>query len=155
MVTLPMTSDTLEHQAIVERLGQLEARDRRLKGASVTILAGSSVLVLMGQTAALSQLVVAQRFVLKDAKGYMRLDGSHQEEGLELTSGNINRGPGMIIQGGGRQRTPLFRDQLPTSAGLERDVDELLALLVRPPTRKPTCKEQCPRNGAKPRPLRK
>ena len=93
-----MTSDTPELQAIKKRLGDLEAQNRRLKWSGLSLVAVLSAFVLMGQAAPVPQVIEAQRFVLKDAKGNVRAWLGLFGKGSELTLGNVNNQPKMTLK---------------------------------------------------------
>ena len=92
-----MTSGKSELQIIVQRLGKLEAQNRRLKWAGVTILATLSAVVLMGQAAPTPRVVEAQRFILKDSDGTVRGWMGTIGKGSEFTLGNVNAQPMMRL----------------------------------------------------------
>jgi hypothetical protein len=92
-----MTSDTTALQTLMDRLGKLEAQNRRLKWSGVTVLAALSALILMGQAAPAPQVVEAQKFVLKDADGNVRGWFGVYATGSELTLGNMSKQPRMTL----------------------------------------------------------
>jgi len=93
-----MTSDTPELQAIKKRLSDLEAQNRRLKWSGLSLVAILSAFLLMGQAAPGPQVIEAQRFVLKDAKGNVRAWLGLFGKGSELTLGNISNHPKMTLK---------------------------------------------------------
>jgi hypothetical protein len=93
-----MTSDPSELQAIKNRLSTLEAQNRRLKWSGLSLLAVLSAFVLMGQTAPTPQVIEAQRFVLKDAKGNVRAWLGLFGKGSEIILGDTNKEPKMTLK---------------------------------------------------------
>src|SRR5258708_12751605 len=93
-----MTSDHSELQAIKNRLSTLEAQNRRLKWCGLSLLAVLSAFVLMGQAAPTPQVIEAQRFVLKDAKGNVRAWLGLFGKGSELILGDTNKEPKMTLK---------------------------------------------------------
>lgn len=69
---LPMTLETLELEAIVERLGMLEKENRRLRRCMIIVIIAVSSVILMGQSKPLARIAEAQKFALKDASGNVR-----------------------------------------------------------------------------------
>jgi hypothetical protein len=92
-----MRSDIPELHAILERIGKLEAQNRRLKRGSVAILALLSAVILMGQAAPSPRVVEAQRFILKDNDGNVRGWMGTIGKGSELSLGNVNAQPMMRL----------------------------------------------------------
>ena len=93
-----MSSNALELQAIMKRLSDLETQNRRLKWSGLSLLVVLSALVLMGQGAPAPQVIEAQRFVLKDAKGNVRAWLGLFGKGAELTLGDVNKQPKMTLK---------------------------------------------------------
>lgn len=93
-----MTHDSPELRDILKRLGRLEAQNRKLKWGGVALLAVLSGFVLMGQSAPAPQVIEAQRFVLKDAKGNVRAWLGLFGKGSELVLGNVNKEPKMSLK---------------------------------------------------------
>src|SRR5258708_25099839 len=93
-----MTDDTPDLQDILIRLGRLEAQNRKLKWGGVSILVVLSGFVLMGQSAPTPQVIEAQRFVLKDAKGNVRAWLGLFGKGSELVLGNVNKESKMSLK---------------------------------------------------------
>lgn len=90
-----MTSDMPDMQVILERIGKLEAQNRRLKRSAVVILAVLSAAILMGQAAPAPRTVEAQRFILKDSDGNVRGWMGTIGKGSELVLGNVSAQPMM------------------------------------------------------------
>ena len=88
-----MRSDIPELHAILERVGKLEAQNRRLRWGNVAILALFSAAILMGQAAPSPRVVEAQRFILKDSDGNVRGWMGTIGKGSELILGNVNAQP--------------------------------------------------------------
>lgn len=93
-----MTHDTPDLQDILKRLGRLEAQNRKLKRGGVCLLAVFSAFLFMGQAAPAPQVIEAQRFVLKDAKGNVRAWLGLFGKGSELVLGNVNKEPKMSLK---------------------------------------------------------
>ena len=93
-----MTDDTSDLPEILIRLGRLEAQNRKLKWGGVSILVVLSGFVLMGQSAPTPQVIEAQRFVLKDAKGNVRAWLGLFGKGSELVLGNVNKESKMSLK---------------------------------------------------------
>ncbi len=68
---------------LAQRLNIMERQNRRLKRMGMVILAGATVLTLMGQ-ARLSRTVEAEKFILKDASGKVRAEIGMGEKGPAL-----------------------------------------------------------------------
>jgi hypothetical protein len=92
-----MRSDIPELHAILERVGKLEAQNRRLRWGSVAILALLSAVILMGQAAPSSRVIEAERFILKDNDGNVRGWMGTIGKGSELSLGNVNAQPMMRL----------------------------------------------------------
>lgn len=92
-----MRSDTPGLQAILERIGKLEAQNRKLKRGGVAILVLFSAVILMGQAAPPPRVVEAQRFILKDSNGKVRGWMGTIGNGSELSLGNVNAQPMMRL----------------------------------------------------------
>jgi hypothetical protein len=90
-----MSSDIPELQTILERIGELEAQNRRLRRGGIAVLALLSAVILMGQAAPSPRVVEAQRFVLKDREGNVRGWMGTIGKGSELSLGNVNAQPMM------------------------------------------------------------
>lgn len=93
-----MTSESAELQSIKNRLSDLEAQNRRLKWAGLSLLAVLSAFVLMGQAAPTPKVIEAQRFVLKDAKGETRAWWGLFGKGSEFILGDANKQPKMTLK---------------------------------------------------------
>jgi hypothetical protein len=93
-----MTSDLNEIQSIRARLTKLEAQNRRLKLFGFTIFLAVGAVVLMGVGKPASEVVEAQKFVLKDADGNIRAWLGVFGEGSELVLGNKNKQPKMTLK---------------------------------------------------------
>jgi hypothetical protein len=92
-----MTSDIPDLQAILERIGNLEAQNRRLRRGSIAIVVLLSTVILMGQAAPSPRVVEAQRFILKDSDGNVRGWMGTIGKGSELSLGNVNAQPMMRL----------------------------------------------------------
>jgi hypothetical protein len=92
-----MRSDIPDLQAILERIGKLEAQNRRLRWSSAAILALLSAVILMGQAAPSRRVIEAQRFELKDSDGNVRGWMGTIGKGSELSLGNVNAQPMMRL----------------------------------------------------------
>jgi hypothetical protein len=92
-----MRSDIPDLQVILQRIGNLEAQNRRLRRGSVAILALLSAVILMGQAAPSPRVVEAQRFILKDSDGNVRGWMGTIGKGSELSLGNVNAQPMMRL----------------------------------------------------------
>jgi hypothetical protein len=92
-----MRSDFSDLQVILERIGILEAQNRRLRRGSVAIFAFLSAVILMGQAAPSPRVVEAQRFILKDTDGNVRGWMGTIGKGSELSLGNVNAQPMMRL----------------------------------------------------------
>ena len=92
-----MRSDSQELHAILERIGKLEAQNRRLRRAGVAILVLVSAVIFMGQAAPSPRVVEAQKFVLKDSDGKVRGWMGTIGTGSELNLGNVNAQPMMRL----------------------------------------------------------
>jgi len=93
-----MTSDHSELQAIKNRLSTLEAQNRRLKWSGLSLLAFLSAFALMGQAAPTPQVIEAQRFVLKDAKGNVRAWLGPVRQRVGTNSWRHNKEPKMTLK---------------------------------------------------------
>jgi len=93
-----MLAEPMDIKAIVNRLNQLEKRNRRLERALMTMLVASAAIVLMGQAVPPPRVVEAQKFVIKDqsgrARGWIGLIG----QGSELVLGNSQAQPMISLE---------------------------------------------------------
>jgi hypothetical protein len=80
----PMTHETPDLQAILERLEKLEKQNRRLRQAAVLALAAVGVLVLMGQAAPKSRTIEAEKFVLRGPHGKIEAELLSDDTGPRL-----------------------------------------------------------------------
>jgi hypothetical protein len=94
---MPMTSHIQDLQVILERIGNLEAQNRRLRLGSVAVVALLSAVILMGQAAPSPRVIEAQRFILKDSDGNVRGWMGTIGKGSELSLGNMNAQPMMRL----------------------------------------------------------
>jgi hypothetical protein len=93
-----MTCTATELQEVKKRLSDLETQNRRLKWSGLSLLAVLSAIVLMGQAAPPPQVIEAQRFVLKDAKGNVRAWWGLFGKGSEFVLGDTNKQPKMTLK---------------------------------------------------------
>ena len=93
-----MTAETPELRNLVERLGKLEKRNRRLERGLFAALTALSTIVVMGQAAPSPRIVEAQKFVLKDTSGNVRGWLGIIGNGSELTLGNANAQPMISLE---------------------------------------------------------
>ena len=93
-----MTAETPELRDLVERLGKLEKRNRRLERGLIAACTALAAIVLMGQAAPSPRIVEAQKFVLKDANGNVRAWLGIIGNGSELTLGNVNAQPMISLE---------------------------------------------------------
>ncbi len=93
-----MTAEKPELRDLVERLGKLEKRNRRLERGLIAALTALSAIVLMGQAAPSPRIVEAQKFVLKDADGNVRAWMGIIGKGSELNLGNANAQPMISLE---------------------------------------------------------
>lgn len=95
-----MTSDSPELQTIMQRLGQLEKQNRRLKRTGVAIVAAITVLWgagSIGQASSATGVIETQRVVFKDAAGNVRGWIGVFGNGSELMLGNDHAQPMMRL----------------------------------------------------------
>ena len=88
-----MTPNAPELQLIVERLTTLERQNQTLRAVSMIALITLAAVVAMGQAVPKSNVVEAQKFVLKDANGNVRGWMGVVGNGSELMLGNSNAQP--------------------------------------------------------------
>ncbi len=95
-----MVPDTV-CQALTRRLDTLEMQNRRLRAVASVVALSLSALLIMGLTSYGRKTVTAERFVLKDGQGRVRMTLS------ETDRGNIAMG---FTDAAGRPRTVLLVD---------------------------------------------
>jgi hypothetical protein len=79
-----MTSHTLEMQAVLDRLENLERQNRRLKRAGTLALFVLAALALMGQAAPKTKTLETQQLVLRDSNGKLRAAFGAYQDGPRL-----------------------------------------------------------------------
>jgi len=93
-----MKPETSDQRGAEERLGKLEDQNRRLKWSVVTLFVAFSAVIVMGQATPSPHIVEAQKFVLKDANGNVRGWFGIIGKGSEMTLGNANAQPMIILE---------------------------------------------------------
>jgi len=95
-----MTSDSPELRTIMQRLGQLEKQNRRLKRTGIAMVAALAVLWgtgSIGQASSATGVIETQRVVFKDAAGNVRGWIGVFGKGSELMLGNDQAQPMMRL----------------------------------------------------------